>query len=164
MFLPIPTSWLMSPYSSQYQPHSLCPHIPPTLMADVLIFLTIAAFQLITVPMFLPILASCLCPDIPAIYWPHGLCPHIPSNTNLLAYVLTYLMPDLVILCPLYNTLPPTTCVHTYVPYSSQYPPPPLVVKSNQVKSNQFLFKVCNVHLKEKKNQQEAIYPTIFYN
>ncbi len=29
-----------------------------------------------------------------------------------------------------------------------------------QIKSNQ----VGNVHLKEKKNWQEAIYPTIFYN
>ncbi len=36
---------------------------------------------------------------------------------------------------------------------------------SNQIKikSNQILFKVGNVHLKEKKNLQEAIYLTIFY-
>ncbi len=36
--------------------------------------------------------------------------------------------------------------------------------KSNQIKSNQILFKVSNVHLKEMKNSQEATHPTIFYN
>ncbi len=35
---------------------------------------------------------------------------------------------------------------------------------SNQIKSNQIKFKVGNVYLKETKNEQEAIYLTIFYN